>query len=183
MEKILDLSGKLDFSEIDMTAPDIVIAEILSQLPGETHGHIMGKISAYDGHIMSYTAKGISSLSIALGTKDREVDIQEELGKLGTEANKFECYLYTPEYEKYKYRMFFMRYNVSNYPVTIVLDNSVSESISGVNSGYIYTCNTRSELEELMIRILTSKRIIGVMQELIRVSQSKKMEEKRESED
>ena len=109
---------------------------------------------------------------------DREVDIQTDLGKIGTETHKFECYLYTPEYEKYRYRMFFVKYNVSNYPVTVVLEESIAKSISGTGRGYIYTCDTRNELEELVVNILTSKRIITVMQELIRVNQAKKNSEK-----
>ena len=182
MSKKLNLSGKLDFSDIDLTAPDIVINELLEELPAETNGLICGKIQSYSGPIMSYTkSSGRAALALALGTAtDKEVDIQSDLGKIGTETHKFECYLYTPEYEKYRYRMFFVKYNVSNYPVTVVLEESIAKSISGTNSGYIYTCNTRNELEELVVNILTSKRTITVMQELIRVSQAKKMPEEKE---
>ena len=179
MSKKLNLNGKLDFADIDLTAPDIVINELLEQLPDETNGLICGKIQSYSGHVMSYTRNGISTIALALGnTTDREIDIQEDLGKIGTETHKYECYLYTPEYEKYRYRMFFVKYNLSNYPVTVVLEESIANSISGTNGGYIYTCNTRVELEELIVNVLTSKRIITVMQELIRVNQAKKLSTK-----
>ena len=79
--------------------------------------------------------------------------------------------------------MFFVKYEVSNYPVTVVLEESIAKSISGTNSGYIYTCNTRDELEELIVSVLTSKRIIKVMQELIRVNQAKKLSEEKEEAD
>lgn len=176
MDKKLNLTEKLDFSDIDLTAPEIVIAEILAQLPEETNGLIMGKIAAYDGPVMSYTKKGLSSfaLSLSMGTEDKEVDIQNDLGKIGQETHKFECYLYTPEYEKYRYRVFFVKYDVSNYPATVVLDDSVARSISSSNSGYVYTCNARPDLETLVVKVLTSKRVISVMQELIRVNQAKK---------
>lgn len=177
MNKKLNLSEKLDFSDIDLTAPDIVINELLAQLPDETNGLINGKIQAYDGPIMSYVKKNRSSIAIALNpfeVPDEEVDIQDKLGEIGTEIRKFECYLYTPEYEKYRYRMFFIKYDISNYPVTVVLEDSVAESISSSNRGYIYTCNSRIELENLILRILTSKRTVAVMQELIRVNQAKK---------
>ena len=165
MSKKLNLSGKLDFTDIDLTAPEVVINELLEELPAETNGLICGKIQSYSGHVMSYKTRGISSLALALETtSDRDVDIQNDLGKMGTEIHKFECYLYTPEYESYRYRMFFVKYNVSNYPVT--------------SGEYIYTCDTRNELEELVVNVLTSKRIITVMQELIRVNQSKRNLEK-----
>lgn len=182
MAKKLNLGEKLDFTDIDLTAPDIVINNLLEQLPVETNELIYGKIQPYSGHIMSYTkSSGMASLALALGTvQEKEVDIQSELGKIGTETHKFECYLYTPEYEKYRYRMFFVRYDVSNYPATVVLEESIAKSISGTNGGYIYTCNTRDELEELIVNVLTSKRIIKVMQELIRVNQAKKMSEEKE---
>lgn len=71
-----------------------------------------------------------------------------------------------------------VKYNVSNYPVTVVLEESIAKSISGTSGEYIYTCDTRNELEELVVNVLTSKRIITVMQELIRVNQSKRNLEK-----
>ena len=182
MVKKLNLGEKLDFADIDLTAPDIVVNDLLEQLPVETNGLICGKIQPYSGHIMSYTkSSGMASLALTLGTvQEKEVDIQSELGKIGTETHKFECYLYTPEYEKYRYRMFFVKYDVSNYPATVVLEESIAKSISGTNRGYVYTFNTRDEFEELIVSVLTSKRIIKVMQELIRVNQAKKMLEEKE---
>lgn len=102
MSKKLNLSGKLDFTDIDLTAPEVVINELLEELPVETNGLICGKIQSYSGHIMSYTkSNGMEALAMAIGNAtDREVDIQTDLGKIGTETHKFECYLYTPEYEK-----------------------------------------------------------------------------------
>ena len=52
---------------------------------------------------MSYTKGGFTSI---MGSIDKEVNIQSDLGKIGQEIHKFECYLYTPEYDKYKYRVF-----------------------------------------------------------------------------
>ena len=182
MSAKLYLAGKLDFTNIGLTAPDIVISELLNQLPEETNGVICGKIQTYTGPVMSYTktiTSPLASLTFST-TTDKEVDIQHDLGKIGTETHKFECYLYTPEYEKYHYRMFFIRYNISNYPVTVVVEESISKSISVGNDGYIYMCNNREELEELIESILTSKRAIAVMQELIRVNQAKKTSEKTE---
>lgn len=174
MSTKLNLSERLDFNDIDLTAPEIVVGNILKQLPEETNGLIEGSIGAYHGPVMSYKEKGLSGIAQALGTVEREVDIQEQLGKIGAETHKFECCLYTPEYDKYKYRLLFLKYNVANYPVTVILDESVSRSISVARDGYIQTCNTPKELEELLVSVLTSKRVVCVMQELIRVNQSKR---------
>ena len=59
MSKKLNLSGKLDFTDIDLTAPEVVINELLEELPAETNGLICGKIQSYSGHVMSYKTRGI----------------------------------------------------------------------------------------------------------------------------
>ncbi len=177
MSKELNLSNKLDFSEIDMTAPDKVIEEILLQLPDDTQGMIYGSIATYDGPVNSYTTTR-SSLAEAFATitTEKHVDIQDSLGKCGEEDKKFECFLYTPVFTKFKYRIFFMKYEIANYPVQFTLEEGIARSINENNSQYIFICNNRGEVEELLVRILTSKKVLGVMQELIRIYQSKKNE-------
>lgn len=174
MAKKLNITEKLDFNDIDLTAPEKVIEEVLTQVSEETNGIVLGKIASYSGHVMSYTQTGLSSIAAAIGSIDKEIDIQKDLGKIGQESHKFECYLYTPEYEKYKYRVFFVKYDVANYPVSVILEESVARSVAGTNTGYIFTCNTKDELEDLIIKIFTSKKLISVMQELVRINQSKK---------
>lgn len=178
MSKKLNLSGMLDFTEIDLTAPDKVVEEILTQLPEDTQGIISGNIVAYVGHVTSYTTTK-ASIAEALGTitTEKRVDIQKSLGKCGEEDKKFECFLYTSGYKKYKYRMFFMKYGIANYPVQFTLEESIARSIQGANSNYIVTCNNRGEVEDLLVKILTSNKVLGVMQELIRIYQAKKGEE------
>ena len=176
MNKKFNFGAKLDFSKIDLTPPNLVIEEILSGLPDETNQIIRGKIIPYTGPVFSYTQKGLSGIAAALGTGDKEVDIQEDLGSINGEAHKFECFLYTPEYEKYKYRLFFVRYGISHYPVSVVLEESISRSIPNGNTGYVLKCNNRGQLEDLMYSIFNSKRLIAIMQELIRIDQAKKAE-------
>ena len=172
----LDIRGKLDFTEIDLTAPEKVIDNFFDELSNETQGIVLGRIQPYDGHIESYTRRGWASsisLAVAIDSADKVIDIQEKLGASGEIDHKFECYIYTPAYEHYKYRVFFLKYGVSNYPTKIVLEQSVAESISIGNSSYVYNCNNRNELEELLIAIFSSKRLISIMQEIIRIYQSK----------
>lgn len=176
MDKKFNFGEKLDFNDIDLTAPDKVIEMILSQLPEATNGIILGKIQHYDGHVFSYKRISLSGIADALGPSEKTVDIQNDLGKIGQETHKFECFLYTPEYESYKYRVFFVKYDIAHYPVQIILDESIAKSISDSSSGYIYTCNSREELETLTYNVFNSKRVITVMQELIRINQAKKAE-------
>lgn len=183
MSKKLNLSGMLDFTEMDMTAPNKVVEEILQQLPENTNNIIHGRIEEYTGYVASYTianpALKLGEALASFGTENH-IDIQDSLGKLGETEKKFECYLYTSSYDEFKYRMFFMKYGTAIYPVRFTLEESIARSIHGSNSNYssyFFSCNNREEVEELVFKILTSQKILGVMQELIRIHQAKTVEE------
>lgn len=177
MEK-LDLSSRLNFDDIDLTAPDIVVKELALQIAQETNGIITANVEKYDGPVVSYvTSAGLSAslsgLQAAFGTAEKKIDIQESLGKSGEKSSKYEFYLSTPAFEQYQYRICFLQYGVANYPTKVVLEQSVADEINqhGINSNYIYTCNNRKELEDLIVKIIFSKRIISIMQELIHINQ------------
>ncbi|MBE5075371.1 hypothetical protein [Anaerotignum lactatifermentans] len=176
MDKKLSFGEKLDFSDIDLTAPDKVIEEILLQLPEETRGIIRGEIQPYGGRVYSYTKTSFSGIAQALGSVEKTVSIQNDLGGIGQNVSKFECFLFTPEYDAYKYRVFFIKYGIANYPVDVILDESIARSISDTLVRDVYTCNTREELENLIYNIFNSKRMVTVMQELIRINQAKRIE-------
>ncbi|WP_051411378.1 hypothetical protein [Ruminococcus flavefaciens] len=163
MEK-LDFSGVLDFNDVDLTDPNIVVQGILSQIKDATGNIITGNIEPYSGHIFPS-----NNLSLAIGT----VDIQKALGKQGEEKNKYEVYLSTPVFDQYKYRICFIQFGVAKYPVTVVLEKSIATELKKImlGSDYIFKCDNRTELEELMYSVIKSEKVIEVMQELIKVYQ------------
>lgn len=174
MNKKINIFEKLDFNDIDLTAPDSIIEDISKQISEQTNGIITGTITPYDGHIFSYTKPGIGGLQSALGIADKTIDIQTTLGVQGDNSQKFEFYLSTPSYPQYKYRICYLKYGVSNYPVTIVLDQNIINEINPDDSNYVLSCGTRSELEDLFIQIIYSQQVLKVMQELIRINQVQK---------
>ena len=106
MSKELNLSGKLDFSEIDLTPADKVIEEILSQIPVNTQNMVYGKVVTYDVPITSNATRRWK-LVAALSTIVTDPDgLQDDLGKIGEEVQNFECFLYTPIFKSYKYYSF-----------------------------------------------------------------------------
>ena len=70
-----------------------------------------------------------------------------------------------------------MEYGIAHYPVQFILEESIARSIHEITTNYIVTCNNREEVEELVLNILTSKRVLSVMQELIHVYQAQKYKE------
>ncbi|MCD8188989.1 MAG: hypothetical protein LUD78_01985 [Clostridiales bacterium] len=179
MSKKLDLTDKLDFSEIDLTAPNKVVEGILAQLSEETRGMVSGEIVEYHGPVVSY----INPRGRVTGTvfSESKVDIQKSLGILGGEYRKYECVLYSAGYDKYKYRLFFMKYSVAAYPVQLTVEESIARSIQDGSSNYIFTCNNREEMEDLVIKILNSGRVVNVMQEFIRIYQANQLLESEEN--
>ena len=181
--KEFNISDMLDFSDIDLTAPDKVIDEYLTILSEQTHNIICGRISIYDGPVTSYTTRRMELIGALEDiTKGKHVDIQDSLGKIGEKDKYFECYLYTSNFTNYRYRLFFMKYGIANYPVQFTLEESIAKSIQGTDHNYIVTCNNREEVEALIIKILKSRKVLNVMQELIRINQVKKTEEPVEDE-
>lgn len=188
------LKDKLDLSEIDLTPPDEIVKNFLSELPDITKNMVIGKLETYKGHVETYTTteliyppRTINQMLSDMCPKhatDKEprepkevvkrVDIQNDLGKQGEKYRDFECFLQTPQYEKYKYRLFFMRYGLAKYPVQFTLEESIANSISSLNSRYIVKKNNRAEVESLMSSIFSSPKVVNVIQELIRISQSEK---------
>lgn len=175
MDKKLNFSGKLDFNDIDLTAANEVVKKIADQLEAETNGIILGKVVSYSGHVVSYTKPGLAGISAVLGTADTKVDIQTTLGRQGEEVHKYEFYIETPLYSKYKYRICYLQYGAGNYPVKVVLEEHVANEIfASASSGYIVRCQNPQELEELIVKVIYSKVVLTVMQELIRINQIQK---------
>lgn len=171
MKNKFNFEGKIDFNDIDLTSPKIVIEELIKELSDATNNIVEGVIEDYSGPIHSYTDNGINSIKMALGNMSRRVDIQEKLGKISNNSEKYEFYLKTPLYEHYKFRICFINFGVGNYPVEVVLEQGIVDDICGEDEEYILTCNNKDEFEELLINILNSERVVSVMQELVRIHQ------------
>ena len=75
MSKKLNLTEKLDFENIDLTAPDKVVGEIISELSDETNGIIHGKIASYEGQVVSYTKRGIGGIASVLSGEVHEKNV------------------------------------------------------------------------------------------------------------
>lgn len=170
MSNEIKLEEFLSFDDVDRSAPEKVVSEICDQIRSQTRDYIQGTVQPYDGHIESYTRVGISSITLGLGS-DQEVDIQSDLGKVGYEKHKFEFYLSATALPKYRFRLMFFSYGIGGYPVEIVLEQSVADEIfQRANGKYIIECKSTDDLKNTVIRVLNSKRIVQIVQELINAS-------------
>lgn len=170
----LNLRNKLNFANTNKTAPYIIIKKFADQIEKETKGMIKGAVEVYDGPVDSYIPSTfLSVVQDTLAKPMKKIDIQESLGKQGEALIQYEFYLSTPVFEQYKYRICFIQYNMANYPVKIVLEQSVADELNlqGDNSNYIFSCDNWAEFENLITKVIYSEKIISIMQELIDIYQ------------
>lgn len=175
MDNELNIKSRLDFSETDLTAPDEVLKGIFEKVASETNGIVHGGVETHSGPIESYYKESsFQTLQKAVSVNSSElVSIQDSLGARGEDLSKFEAYLYTPVYKHYRYRLFFLQYGIAHYPAKVVLEQGIANEINKGDS-YIINCKNREKLEELIYRVLSSDKIVTIMQELIRIYQIKK---------
>lgn len=166
------LNARYDFKNDNEEAPEAVLEDICTQLNGITKAFVKGNVKEFEGPIESYhLLSGMASLAAAMG-RTEQVDIQDELGEIGEEASlKFEFFLSAPQIPNYKYRILFLEYGIRTYPVKVVLEQGIADELNGEEgSGYIYEPESRQELEELLIRVIDSKKVTDIIQDLITVS-------------
>ena len=147
--------------------------EIGYEIEKVTKGFVKGIVRKYEGHIESYDQiSSFASIAAALGSSAIHKDVQDKLGSIGDDIFKFEFYLVAPKFVNYKYRVLFFEYGIGNYPVKLVLEQGIADEIFGVeNSDYIIIKDTKSELENTITNIMSSKKVIKIMQDLIVASQ------------
>ena len=177
MDKQINLEEFLAFDDVDSIAPDKVVIETCDTIKEQTRCYVQGVVKEYDGPIASsssYTTKGISSAAIAALQAfggEKKVNIQNDLGAIGYEEHRFEFYLTATALPKYKFRLMFFSYGIGGYPVRLVLEQSIADEIFERTDGkYIVSCNSKDDLENTIIRVISTKRVIQVIQELINAS-------------
>ena len=180
----LDFSNDLDFDNYDLKPAKQIVEEFIVELKKATKDKIIGVITDYNGAIEPYKKvvtkmpmSGLSAFASAFSSSLQpqeeivEVDIQQNLGKTGDTLQTYEFYITTPAYEQYQYRICFLQHGVANYPVKVVLEQSIADEINkkGLHSTCIYPCCSPSELENLLLDIIYSRTLKTIMQELINI--------------
>ncbi len=159
---------KFNFNLQDTKEPATVIEETLKQVESDTRGYVSGKVAAYSGPIFSYKKTIHSSLVYQVYAQDKEkmIDIQEDLGEQDEKEQKFEVFLSVRNVPTYKYRLMFVRYTSISYPVTVVLNEDVAVAYWEKRNTLVVV-NSMSELQDMLNRILDSKFITTLIQNLI----------------
>lgn len=174
MSDLHNLENALSFNIEEVVAPEIVVSGIAVQIETLSHGFVKAEVKPYDGYTTSYIVKsglsGLGSLALALSGQT-EIDVQTELGKIGYSESKFELVLVAPKLPQYKFRVLFFSYGIGGYPVQLTIEHGTAAEFTGTqNTDGRYECKTKAKLEQTLYQIFNSKRMIGIIQELIDAS-------------
>lgn len=181
MKYDLGLNDKLNFDKVDLTPADIVVEEIAKELKSETRGLVECNVKPYAGEIYSRIvtkpssmASGMAMLTSALDTRGHEeiFDVQDSLGELINKENKYEVYLSTPKYKNYKFRLMFLKYDSTIYPVTIVLEQEILTQLQNAHNSYIYKIGSREEFEKFIISVIKTEKVTNILQQLVSLAGS-----------
>lgn len=181
MKYDLGLNDKLNFDKVDLTPADIVVEEIAKELKSETRGLVECNVKPYAGEIYSRIvtkpssmASSMAMLTSALDTRGHEeiFDVQNSLGELINKENKYEVYLSTPKYKNYKFRLMFLKYDSTIYPVTIVLEQEISTQLQNAHNSYIYKIGSREEFEKFIISVIKTEKVTNILQQLVSLAGS-----------
>ena len=168
MKYDLGLNDKLNFDKVDLTPADIVVEEIAKELKSETRGLVDCNVKPYAGEIYSRIvtkpssmASSMAMLTSALDTRGHEeiFDVQNSLGEL---INK----------ENYKFRLMFLKYDSTIYPVTIVLEQEISTQLQNAHNSYIYKIGSREEFEKFIISVIKTEKVTNILQQLVSLAGS-----------
>lgn len=175
MDRMLSLKEKLSFDKVDLTTPDKVVKEVGNELSEITQGMVRCEVQPYDGPIRSFTQTkevGAGAVFAAFQTKtvEERVDIQSRLGEMGNTQKKFEVCLETPNNRDYKFRLMFIEYDATIYPVTAVLESDIANQLPQYGNSYIYSFKTRKDFQAFFVDVINSDKAVTILQQLINLA-------------
>lgn len=163
------MKNLFDFDKIEqersMVFPIEIVkfqCEALKKITGDL---IIGKVKEYDEPISDYTTQGLAAISrsIDLIGKPREIKIQSKLGEQSDSEFTYEFFITSKNMPNFIYRVCFIRYGISLYPVHLVVDETIAEQI-GVNSDLLI--NNEDEFLDILAKILNCKKFKQVVENL-----------------
>ena len=145
------------FSPANVVTPKNIIEGQCDILSNRTGGKVLAKLESYSG------------LEIPLYVKSFDHTLsKDKLGEQGVLQFRYEFFITLKNKVDYKYRVFFIYYSASVYPVSLILDETIASEI--ISDSEI-KCNTSEEFTKIFKKILTSKKLRTIIETLMSASQ------------
>ena len=170
----------------DPTVADLIL-KYINLLPQVTNNYVVGTLELYDGPIFSHkkTVGAVAALA-AITEKEVKVDIQDSLGlQSNTGDVQLKVTLRATKLNNYSYVLMYSKNGIAEYPVTVVLDDSISQELNkeiySKQYGYIYHFDDSVAFDCFLDSVFSSKRLISVIQEIITGSEIHGVDKESES--
>ena len=150
---------------IKISLPKYIVEEQCDELSKLTDGYVIGKIDTYDGPIEN---RGSVLAEAVAASFSSGFNVQTELGEISENQFTYEFYIsskYTPQF---KYRVLFLNYGISCYPLCIILDETIAKQIGMENK---IQWKNESEFTSVLSQILNSKKLQSVINNLYAINQ------------
>jgi hypothetical protein len=158
---------------IDCEIQDIKPANELIQIQCEklaeiTNNKVLARISEYKeedfrSHTIVPELKGFHFLD------EKVIDPQDSLGEKGeNDEFVYEFYITSKKTPKYKYRICFIYFSITLYPVGLTIDKSIADS-----AGLEYTeldIEAEDDFEQILSEILGCKKVAKIIQNLLSIN-------------
>ena len=154
---------KNEFKPLAIDTPGDIVQFQCASIGTITNGKIIARIVEYSEPIKSYTKK--SPFFADIDIDDLVVNIQDNLGEVSGGEFTFEFYITSVATPNYKYRIMFIQYGLSLYPVTIVLDETIAKELRLKKQQII--CSDQEEFENKLTAIINSKKVGCVISSLL----------------
>ena len=76
----------------------------------------------------------------------------------------------TPNDTDYKFRLMFVEYDATIYPVTVVLESDIANQLPQYGNGYVYKLKTRKDFQEFVISAINTDKAVTILQQLINLA-------------
>ena len=152
------------FEASNVVKPKEILDEQGKTLLELTGGKILARAEEYDGPTRSYKSAGLMAGISVLGEK--EYNVQDDLGEIDGSKFTYEFYITSIATPNFKYRVMFVEHDITFYPLTITLDESIAKEL--VCKQYI-SCDSEDEFLESLSGILNSDKIESVINALLSI--------------
>lgn len=152
------------FEASKVIKPKEILDEQGKKLLELTDGKILARAEEYDGPTRSYKNDGIMA-GISILSK-KEYNVQDDLGEIDGSNFSYEFYITSTATPNFKYRVMFVEHDITFYPLTITLDESIAKELEGKQ--YIF-CDSENVFLEVLSDILNSDKIESVINALLSI--------------
>jgi len=154
----------------DAITPEDIVSAQCRYLEDMTHGSIIARVSSYYGDIPSfYNESGSRDTAMKLKLLYTEIHAEKQDGLRGApdDGFTFEFFITSVSTPNYKYRVFFIRYGIPFYPVSIILDEAIASELGFEQS---FNCDSQEIFESILSQILGSKKVESVISALLAIA-------------